>query len=73
MSPGFFSCDWQKASGKRLVPFHREARDVAEDADELVFGDVAGERDRVESGAADGGVGEQGIHREAAFASSAAR
>jgi len=45
-----------------------EAGDIAEDADELVFGDITGKRDRVEARAADRGIGEQGIHCEAAFA-----
>ena len=38
------------------------------DAFELLLGDVAGERNRVEAGAADGGIREQRVHGETAFA-----
>ena len=33
---GLFACDRLQAGGERLVPFHREAGDVAEDCFELL-------------------------------------
>ena len=58
---GLFAGDGLEAGGERLVPLDGERGYVGEDAVQLVGGDVAGERDGVEAGAADGGVGEEAV------------
>ena len=50
------------------MPFDGEGGDVGEDETELSGGDVAGKRNGVEAGAADGGVREQTFERDAALA-----
>src|SRR5260370_3916253 len=56
---GLFAGDGLEARGEGFVPLDGERGYVGEDAVELVEGDVAGERDGVEAGSADGGVGEE--------------
>src|ERR1700753_3548379 len=51
-----------------LFPFEGERGHVADDEVELLFGDVAGEWDGVEAGAADGALAEEGVDGDVAFA-----
>src|ERR1700757_4714181 len=57
----------EQAGGERLVPFHGERGDVSDDASEFFDRDVAGERNSVEAGGANGGVAEELVEREAAL------
>src|SRR5690242_6665830 len=56
---GALSRRGQQARGQRLLPLEREARDVAEDARDLLLCNVAGQRDSVEPAGADGRISQQ--------------
>src|SRR5258708_25080593 len=58
---GLFSGNGLEARGEGFVPLEGERGYVGEDAVELVEGDVAGQRDGVEAGSADGGVGAETV------------
>src|ERR1700693_214696 len=58
---GIFARYGQEAGGEGLVPFYGEAGHVSDDELELLLADIAGERDGVEAGAADGAVAEQSV------------
>src|SRR5258706_6001299 len=64
---GVFFLNGEQAGGERLVPFDRKGGDVADDAREFFDSGVAGKRNGVEAGGADGGVTEELIEREAAL------
>ena len=58
----------KQARGKRLVPLEGERGDVTQNHVELFDGDIAGERNGIEAGSANGGIGEQAFERDTAFA-----
>src|SRR5580698_4317552 len=61
------SSDRLQAGGEGVVPLQRKAGDVAENAFEVLERDITGKRDGVKACAANRGIGEQGIDREAAL------
>ena len=64
---GVLVLNGEQAGGERLVPFDGKRGDVADDAGELFDGGVAGKRNGVEAGGADGGVAEELVEGEAAL------
>ena len=54
--------NWLEARRERLIPFHRQRGNVSEDAFHLIDGDIAGQRNRIEAGAADRRVSEQRVN-----------
>src|SRR5260370_35952085 len=62
-----FFLNGEQAGGERLVPFDGKRGDVADDAREFFDSGVAGKRNGIETGGADGGATEELIEREAAL------